>query len=256
MTSIHPTALVDARAQLGDTVTVGPFSIIEADVVIGDGTTIASHALIANGARIGKNCKIHKGAVVATIPQDLKFGFEETTFEIGDNTTIREFCTLNRGTRERGKSVVGANCLLMAYAHVAHDCHIGDNVILANCVQVAGHVDIEDQAIIGGLTGIHQFSRIGQHAMVGGGFRVHKDVPPYILAMGEPLQYGGINSIGLRRRGFSAESMSAMKKAYRFIYRSHLNVSQAVEKIKAEMPETPEIQNILDFIDKAERGLI
>ena len=256
MTNIHSTAIVDSKAQLGDNVSVGPFSVIDADVVIADGTSVASHVYIADGARIGANCKIHKGAVVATLPQDLKFGFEKSTFEIGDNTTVREFCTLNRGTNDRGKSVVGTNCLLMAYVHIAHDCFIGDNVILANSVQVAGHVDIEDYAIIGGLTGIHQFCRIGQHVMIGGGFRACKDVPPYILAMGEPLQYGGINSIGLRRRGFSAESMSALKKAYRLLYRSKLNVSQAVERIKAEVADSLEVKNILDFIEKAERGLI
>lgn len=256
MTNIHPTALVDSKAQLGKDVSIGPFSVIEGDVVIADGTSIASHVLVAGGARIGKNCRIHKGAVVATIPQDLKFGFEHSTFEIGDNTTVREFCTLNRGTKDRGKSAVGANCLLMAYVHVAHDCLIGEHVILANSVQVAGHVDIEDFVIIGGLTGIHQFCRVGQHVMVGGGLRVHKDIPPYILSMGEPLQYGGINSIGLRRRGFTAESMSAMKKAYRLLYRSKLNVSQAVERIKTDVPDTPQVVNILEFIEKAERGLI
>ncbi|MBN1481492.1 acyl-ACP--UDP-N-acetylglucosamine O-acyltransferase [candidate division KSB1 bacterium] len=256
MTHVHPSAIVDKRATIGDNVTIGAFSIVEGDVVIGDGTSIASHTLIADGARIGQNCKIHKGAVVATIPQDLKFTFESSTFEIGDNTTVREFCTLNRGTKERGKSSVGRNCLLMAYVHVAHDCFIGNNVILANCVQVAGHVDIEDFVIMGGLTGIHQFVRIGQHAMVGGGLRVVKDVPPYILAMGEPLQYGGINSVGLRRRGFTSDSLMIMKRAYRLLYRSKLNVSQAVERIKNEIEITPEIQNIIRFIEKADRGLI
>lgn len=256
MTNIHPSAIVNSKAQIGDNVTIGAFSIIEGDVVIGDGTSVASHVLVADGARIGKNCKIHKGAVVATIPQDLKFAFEPSTFEIGDNTTVREFCTLNRGTKERGTSSVGSNCLLMAYVHVAHDCYIGDNVILANCVQVAGHVDIENFVIIGGMTGIHQFVRIGQHAMIGGGFRVAKDVPPYILAMGEPLQYGGINSIGLRRRGFSADSLMILKRAYRLLYRSNLNVSQAVERIKNEIQLSPEVQNILQFIDKADRGLL
>mgnify|MGYP006282567711 CR=1 FL=1 len=256
MTEIHPSAIVDKKAQIGDNVTIGAFTIVEGDVVIGDGTSVASHALIADGARIGANCKIHKGAVVSTIPQDLKFGFEESTFEIGDNTTVREFCTLNRGTKDRGKSVVGSNCLLMAYAHVAHDCFIGDNVILANAVQVAGHVDIEDYVIIGGLSGVHQFVRVGQHCMIGGIMRIVKDVPPYVLAMGEPLQYGGINSIGLRRRGFSSDATMNIKRAYRLLYRSKLNVSQAVEKIKQEVKATPEVRNILEFITKSKRGLI
>ncbi len=256
MTTIHPTALVDSKAELADNVTVGPFTIIEGDVVVDEGTAIASHALIADGARIGKNCKIHKGAVVSTIPQDLKFGGEKTTFEIGDNTTVREFCTLNRGTEERGKSIVGADCLLMAYVHVAHDCVVGDRVILANSVQVAGHVDIEDHAIIGGLTGIHQFVRIGAHVMIGGGLRVLKDVPPYILAMGCPLQYGGLNSVGLRRRGFTEETTRKMKNAYRLLYRSKLNVSQAVEKIKSDIEQIDEVRAIINFIEKADRGLI
>ena len=256
MTTIHPTALVDKKAHLGDNVSVGAFAIIEADVEIGDGTTIASHALVADGARIGKDCKIHNGAVVSTVPQDLKFGGEKTLFNIGDNTTIREFCTLNRGTHESGASTVGSNCLLMAYVHVGHDCAIGNDVIIANSVQCGGHVHIDDHAIIGGMVGIHQFSRIGQHVMVGGGFRITKDVPPYILAMGEPLRFAGINSVGLRRRGFQPDVLSALKKTYRILYRSKLNVSQAVARIKEDVEMLPEVENIVHFIEKAERGLL
>ena len=256
MTTIHPTAIVDAKAQLGKNVSVGPFAIIEADVEIGDGTTIASNALIADGARIGRNCRIHNGAVIATLPQDLKFGGEKTTFEIGDNTTVREFCTLNRGTVDRGKSSIGANCLLMAYVHVGHDCDIGDNVILANTIQIGGHVHIEDWAIIGGMVGIHQFCHVGQHCMVGGGFRITKDVPPYVLAMREPLRFAGLNSVGLRRRGFKPEVMAALKKTYRILYRSNLNVSQAVARIKEDVEMLPEVENVVRFIEEAERGLI
>ncbi|MDZ7369953.1 MAG: acyl-ACP--UDP-N-acetylglucosamine O-acyltransferase [candidate division KSB1 bacterium] len=256
MTSIHPTAIVDPKAELGENVSVGPYTIIEGDVQIGDNTTIASQVLIADGARIGSGCRIHHGAVIATLPQDLKFGGEKTTFEIGNNTTVREFCTLNRGTQMRGKSVVGSNCLLMAYTHVAHDCIVGDNVILANAVQLAGHVTVEDWAIIGGLTGVHQFCRIGRHVMVGGHFRVTKDVPPYILASEEPLRFVGLNSVGLRRRGFSEETMRALKHAYRLIYRSNLNVSQAVARIREEVELIPEVLHILEFIEKAERGII
>lgn len=256
MTTIHPSALVDKQAKLGANVSIGAFAIIEADVEIGDGTTIASNVLVAAGARIGKECLIHNGVVVSTLPQDLKFEGEKTTFEIGDNTTIREFCTLNRGTKESGKSSIGSNCLLMAYAHVAHDCRVGDNVIIANAVQLGGHVEIEDYAIIGGMTGVHQFCRVGRHVMVGGGFRITKDVPPYILAMSEPLQFAGINSVGLRRRGFKPDVLSALKKTYRLLYRSQLNVSQAVARIKEDVEMLPEVENVLHFIEKAERGLV
>lgn len=256
MTQIHPTALVDHKAQIGENVTIGAFSIIEGDVIIGENSKIASHVFIGEGARIGKNCNIHKGAVVATIPQDLKFAGEKTLFELGDNTTVREFCTLNRGTHESGKSSVGKNCLLMAYSHVAHDCKIGDNVIMANAVQLAGHVSIEDWAIIGGGSGVHQFCHVGQHCMIGGMLRVTKDVPPYILAASEPLKFAGLNSIGLRRRGFTPETLKILKNVYRLIYRSNLNVSQAVERIKQEIELTEHVKNVLSFIKESERGLI
>jgi UDP-N-acetylglucosamine acyltransferase len=256
LADIHPTAVVDPGARLDSGVTVGAFAVIERNVEIGKGTSIGPHALIADGARIGVNCVIHNGAAVATLPQDLKFGGEETRFEIGDHTTIREFCTLNRGTLESGKSSIGKNGLLMAYAHVAHDCAIGDNVILANGVQLGGHVHIGDWAIIGGMTPVHQFCHIGAHCMVGGGYRVIKDVPPFILASGEPMRFGGLNAIGLRRRGFDAATLATLKKAYRLIYRSKLNVSQAVERIKHELDLTPEVRQILDFIEHSDRGLI
>ncbi len=256
MTSIHPTALVDKKARLGKNVSVGAFSIVEADVEIGEGSQIASHVLVADGARIGKNCKIHKGAVVATWPQDLKFSGEPSVFIIGDNTTIREFCTLNRGTRELGKSQIGGDCLLMAYAHVAHDCIVGDHAILANGVQLGGHVEIGAWAIIGGMTPVHQFCKIGQHCMIGGGYRAVQDVPPYIMATGEPLRYAGLNSIGLKRRGFSSETLSILKKAYRFIFRSKLNLTQALERIENELEPIPEIKNIIEFVKSSDRGLI
>ena len=256
MTQIHPQAIVDKKAQLGEDVTVGPFTIIESNTIIGNGTWIASGALIANGARIGKNCEIHHGAVIGTVPQDLKFGGEETEIIIGDRTIIREYCDLNRGTHHRGKTTIGSDCLLMAYAHAAHDCIVGDHVIMANAVQLGGHVDIEDWVILGGVTGVHQFCRVGQHAMIGGHFRAVQDVPPYILTAGEPLRFGGLNVIGLRRRGFSSEQILALKKAYRLLYRSELNTTQAIRRIKEEMEITTEIQNVLDFINKSERGII
>lgn len=256
MIEIHPTAVVAKEAQLSENVTIGAFAVVEADVVIGEGTSVGPHTLIASGARIGKNCRIHNGTVVATLPQDLKFGGEATLFVIGDNTTIREFCTLNRGTLAHGKSAIGSNCLLMAYAHVAHDCEVGNNVIMANGVQLGGHVTIEDWAIIGGMTPVHQFCHVGQHCMVGGAFRVVQDIPPYILASDEPLRFAGLNSIGLRRRGFSSETLLQLKRVYRVLYRSNLNVTQALERIKAEFEMTPEIQNIVRFIETSDRGII
>lgn len=255
-TTIHPTAIVSSKAELAEGVVVGPFAVIEEDVTIDEGTHIGPHVLVANGARIGKKCVIHNGAVVSTAPQDLKYNNEPTLFEIGDNTTIREFCTLNRGTIAHGKTTVGSNCLLMAYMHVAHDCIVGNNVIIANSVQLAGHVTIDDWAIIGGATVIHQFVTIGAHTMIGGGFRVIKDVPPYIMAGRDPLCFERLNVIGLRRRGFTQDSIDALNDAYRILYLSQLNVSQGIEKIKETMAITPEIHQLIDFVANAKRGII
>lgn len=256
MSQIHPTAIIDPKARIGENVFIGAFSIVEADVEIGDGTIIASHVAVNNGARIGKNCNIHKGAVVASIPQDLKFGGEDSLFIIGDNTTIREFATLNRGTHALGKSQIGKNCLLMAYTHVAHDCLVGDHVIMANGVQLGGHVEIHDHAIIGGMTPVHQFCRVGAHCMVGGGYRVVQDVPPYITVSGEPLKYAGLNVLGLKRRGFDSNTTLLLKRAYRFIFREGLSLKHAKQKINDEIELIPEIQNVLNFIEKSDRGLI
>ena len=204
-TRIDSRSVVSPKAQIGEDVSVGPFSVIEDDVIVGNGTTIGSGALIANGSRIGRECRIHHGAVLGTAPQDLKFRGEVTTLEIGDHTTIREYATLNRGTKEHWKTVVGNHCFFMAYAHVAHDCTIGNHVILANSVNMGGHVVIEDHAVVGGVVAIHQFSHIGRHSMVGGGFRVTKDVPPFVLAGSEPLAFTGLNTIGLKRRNFPVD---------------------------------------------------
>ncbi len=256
-THIHPTAIVHPKAQIRDGVKIEAYAVVEGDVLIGEGSYVGPHVLIDNGARIGKNCKIHKGAVVSTPPQDLSYNNEPTLFEIGDNTTIREFCTLNRGTKKQHfKSVVGSNCLLMAYVHVAHDCVIGNNVIIANSVQMAGHITIDEYAFIGGLVAIHQFVNIGAHAIVGGHFRIPKDIPPYIMAGGWPVTYERLNVIGLRRRGFSKETIDTLHEAYRILYLSKLNVTQGIEKIKATMAITPEVQNILDFVAKSKRGII
>lgn len=254
--TIDPRAVISSKAQLGENVAVGPFAVIEDDVIIGAGTHIGSNVVIASGTRIGKECRIHHGAVLGTIPQDLKFRDEPTTLEVGDHTIIREYATLNRGTHDRLKTTIGNHCFIMAYVHIAHDCEIGNHVILANSVNMAGHVVIEEYAIIGGVTPIHQFVRIGRHAMVGGGFRVPKDVPPYVLAGQEPMVFQGLNTVGLKRRNFPSETIEVLEKAYRILYQSHLNVSQAVERMKAELPQTQEVQYILDFIAASKRGII
>jgi UDP-N-acetylglucosamine acyltransferase len=256
VTGIHPNAVVDPAARIGRGVTIGPHAVIEHDTEIGDGSRIDSCARICCGARIGRECHIFHGAVVGEIPQDLKFHGEETVAIIGDRTKVREYVTVHRGTENRKKTEVGADCLLMAYAHVAHDCLVKDHVILANIVQLGGHVTVDDWAYIGGMTGIHQFTHIGKHAFVGGGFRCTQDVPPYILASGEPLKYSGLNVVGLRRRGFSNETINQLKEVYRLIYRSEFNISQALEQIQSAFEPTEEIQEIVSFIKHSERGIV
>ncbi len=257
-TSIDSAARVGSKAQIGSGVSIGPFTIVEDGAVIGGGTAIAANALIGKGARIGKECKIHHGAIVGHEPQDLKYAGEETTCEIGDRTVIREYATLHRGTGEGGRTIIGSDCFIMGYVHIAHDCIIGNNVIFSNAVMIAGHSEVEDHVIIGGITPIHQFVHIGRHSMIGGGLRVPKDVPPYILAGQEPLIFQGLNSVGLRRRGFSAEVLSALEKAYNVIYNSNLNVSQAVARIKedASLVAVAEVQHVLTFIANSKRGIL
>jgi UDP-N-acetylglucosamine acyltransferase len=254
--TIDPTAVVSPKAQLEPGVAIGAFTVVEENVTIGGGTVIGSHALIASGARIGRECRIHHGAVVGTAPQDLKFRGEPTLLEIGNHTTIREYVTLNRGTAERGKTTIGSHCFIMAYAHVAHDCSVGSNVILANSVNMAGHVIIEDHVVIGGLVPVHQFVRVGCHAMIGGGFRVPKDVPPYILAGQEPLVFQGLNLVGLKRRNFSRETLDLLRKTYQILYESNLNITQALERIRREIPASDEVNHIVEFIEKSKRGVI
>jgi UDP-N-acetylglucosamine acyltransferase len=255
-TTIHPSAVVSPKAHLGQNVSVGPYVVIEENVTVGDGTTIAPHALISRGTRLGRECRVFHSAAVGGPPQDLKYKDEPTTLEVGDRTTIREFATLNRGTVASGKTTIGSDCLIMAYAHIAHDCRVGNQVIIANCSALAGHVTIEDWVIVGGLTPIHQFVRIGIHSMVGGGVRVAKDVPPYVLASQSPVIFEGLNLIGLRRRGFSRATIDLIDTAYRLIYRSGLNVSQAVTRIRQEIDLIPEIQTLLDFVTSSRRGII
>jgi UDP-N-acetylglucosamine acyltransferase len=255
-TNIDSRAVVSPKALIGDGVQVGPFSVIEDDVTIGDGTWIGPHAVVHAGSRVGRECKIHAMAAIGGPPQDLKYRGEPTTVEIGDKTVVREFVTLNRGTVETGRTVIGSNCLFMAYSHVGHDCVVGDNVILANCGEVGGHVHVGHWVILGALTGVHQFCSIGDHAMVGGCFRVVKDVPPYVLAGSEPLIFERLNVVGLRRRGFSDKSIEVLDRTYRLIYRSSLNVSQAVARIKQEVEQTPEVRAVLSFIARSKRGII
>jgi UDP-N-acetylglucosamine acyltransferase len=250
MNQIHPSA------KLGKGVKVDAFTVIHEDVEIGDGTWIGSNVTIFPGARIGKTCKIFPGAVISAIPQDLKFAGEVTTAEIGDNTTIREFVTVNRGTKALGKTVVGKNCLLMAYVHVAHDCIVGSNCILANGVTLAGHIEIEDYAILEGLVAVQQFIRIGAHSFIGGGSLVRKNVPPYVRAAKEPLSYVGINSIGLRRRGYSDERVKDIQDAYRIIFVKGLNISNAMAQVESEVPASSERDFILDFIRNSQDGII
>ncbi|MCR9065206.1 MAG: acyl-ACP--UDP-N-acetylglucosamine O-acyltransferase [Cytophagales bacterium] len=252
----QPLAYVHPEAKIAQNVVIEPFSTISKDVVIGDGTWIGPNVTIMEGARIGKNCKIFPGAVIAGIPQDLKFEGEYTTVEIGDNTTIRECVTINRGTVDKFKTVIGKNCLIMAYVHVAHDCIIGDNVILANCVQLAGHIEIGDHVFIGGTSAVHQFVKIGLHSMIAGGSLVRKDVPPFIKAAREPLSYAGVNSIGLRRRGYSNDQISDIQEIYRYIYLKGYNFSDAQRAVELELSATPERDEVLFFLKKSERGII
>ena len=229
---------------------------IHKNVEIGEGTWIGSNVTIMEGARIGKNCKIFPGAVISAIPQDLKFNGEDTTTEIGDNTTIRECVTINRGTLAKGKTVVGSNCLLMAYSHVAHDTILGNNVIIGNGTQIAGEVIIHDYAILSGLVAVHQFVNIGPHVMISGGSLVRKDVPPYTKAAREPLSYEGVNSIGLRRRGFTAEKIGEIQEIYRKLYLRGMNNAKALINIETEMPATQERDEIITFIRSSDRGVM
>lgn len=252
---ISTLAHVDPKAQLGANVTVEPFASIAGDVIIGDNTWIGSNAVIYDGARIGSNCRIFNGASVSSIPQDLKFRGEKTTIEIGDNTTVREFATLNRGTAAKGKTVIGNNCLLMAYAHVAHDCIVGNNVIMVVQTMLGGEVRVDDWAIIGGGSGAHQFVRLGAHSMMAGGTIAVMDVPPYVRAGRSPLSFMGINSIGLERRGFSKEKITEIHEIYRVIYNMGKNRTQAFKYIEENFAPTDERDLIIDFFRTSERGV-
>lgn len=256
MSSISSLAFVHPEAQIGKNVIIHPFAFVDKNVTIDDGTVVMPNATILSGARIGKKCTIFPNSTISAIPQDLKFAGEETIVIVGDETIVRECVTINRGTASRGSTIVGNNCLLMAYSHVAHDCILKDYVILGNSTQLAGEVEIDDFAIISGGSLVHQFSRIGAHTMIQGGSKVPKDIPPYTMVGREPLTYVGLNFVGLRRRGFSSEVINLIQDTYRFIYLSGLNTTQAIEKIEIELPETKEKSHIIDFIKSSTRGII
>jgi UDP-N-acetylglucosamine acyltransferase len=253
---IHPSAVISPEASIGKNVSVGPFAIIGEGCEVGDGCVIAARATLERNVKLAANVKIGSGTILGGEPQDLKFGGEETTVEIGEGTTIREYTTINRGTTHSFKTTVGRNCLLMSYVHLAHDCQIGDGVILSNVVQLAGHVIVEDKAIISGLTAVHQFVRIGRHSFIGGCSRVSKDIPPFLKAVGNPVKLYGLNTIGLQRNGFSDEVLRELKRAYRLFFRSDLNVSQAMEQASAELEPYPEVLELVKFVEASERGVV
>ncbi len=253
---IHPTALIDPDAELAPDVTVGPYSSIGPQVRIGAGSRVAGHAIIERNTLIGEGCSIGVGCVLGGEPQDRKYGGEETWLVVGDETLLRDYCTLNRGTTARGKTSIGRKCYMMTYVHVAHDCILEDCVVLANAVQLAGHVHIEEFASVGGSTPVHQFVRIGTHAFVGGGSRLPQDVPPYSRAAGNPFRLYGINTIGLTRAGFSPEVRLALKHAYRLLFNSKLTPTQAVNQLRLENPDITEVMRLVDFVATSERGVL
>ncbi len=252
---VHATAVVDPDAELGAGVVVGPYAVIGPRVVVGAGTEVGPHAYVDRDTILGEDCQVSKGAVLGTDPQDLKYKGESTRLIVGDRTVIREFATLNRGTEASGRSVVGSDCLLMAYTHVAHDCEIGNHVIISNATQMAGHVTIEDWAVVSGLVAIHQFVRIGAHSFVGGGSRIPQDVPPYCRVVGNPPKLYGLNAVGLDRRGLSADVRKSLKATYRILFQSGLNVSQGLKRAEDEVEQIPEVRHLLTFIRSSERGI-
>lgn len=256
MSDISPNAFVHPDAKIGKDVVIEPFAYIDSNTEIGDGTYIMSNANVRYGARIGFGCKVFPGAVVGGIPQDLKFDGEDSLAIIGNNTTIRECVTVNRGTKSKGYTKVGDNCLLMAYSHIAHDCVLKDHVIIGNASQLAGEVEVDDYAIISGGALVHQFTHIGEHVMIQGGTRLGKDIPPFIIAGREPVSYAGINLVGLRRRGYSNEVINQIQEAYRLIYQSGLNVTDAIAKLESDLTQTSEIKKVISFVRNSSRGIV
>lgn len=253
---VHQLSAVDKRAQIDKNVVVEAFTTIAGDVEIGEGTWIGPNVTIMDGARIGKNCKIFPGTVISAIPQDLKFDGEDTQVIIGDHTTIRECVTINRGTKALGYTKIGDHCLIMATTHIAHDCVIGDHVIIVNGCGIAGHVEIGDYTVMGGLSAVHQFGKIGKHVMISGGSMIRKDIPPFVKVARDPISYAGINSVGLRRRGFSNDKIFEIQKIYRYIFQMKMNTSQAISFIEKEMLPTLERDEIITFIQNSPRGIV
>ena len=256
MSLISDKAVISPKAVVGTNVSIGPFSIIEDGVTVGDNSEIHSSALIHSGTTLAKGVRVFHSAIIGGEPQDLKFTGEKTSVEIGENTVVREFATISRGTKARNKTVVGSNCYIMSYVHIPHDSIIGNNVILSNAINMGGHVVIDDWAIVGGMVGIHQFVHVGAHSFIAFSARVTMDVPPYILAGGSPLGYKGLNVVGLKRRGFTDEQLRNIKNAYNLIYGPEYNISDAIKAVKDSVPMTDEIKNIISFIEQSERGII
>lgn len=253
--TIHPTALIDPSAELGTGVVVGPYAIIGPQVCIGDRCSVGPRVTLHRNVRLAEDVSIGDGSILGGDPQDLKYGGEETWVEIGPQTIIREYSTINRATSATFKTTVGARCFIMTYVHLAHDCHVGDDVVIANATQCAGHVTIHDRAILSGLNAVHQFVTIGTYAFVGGGSRVNQDIPPYVKAVGNPMELYGLNSVGLQRAGFSGETVAALKRAYRLFFNSDLNLSQALERARSDLPAFPEVERFLAFVESSERGV-
>jgi UDP-N-acetylglucosamine acyltransferase len=253
---IHATAIISARATIGERVEVGPFAIIGEGCEVGDDCVIAPRATLERDVKLGIGVKVGIGSVLGGAPQDLKYAGEHTTVEIGDGTVIREYVTINRGTAQSFKTTVGSKCLLMSYVHLAHDCHLGNGVILGNTVQLAGHVTIDDRATLSGLSGVHQFVRIGRNAFIGGCSRVSKDIPPFLKAVGNPIKLYGLNGVGLQRNGFPEEVVRELKRAYRLFFRSDLNLSQAMDRAETELNMYPEVRELMEFVEGSGRGVV
>jgi UDP-N-acetylglucosamine acyltransferase len=253
---IHPTAIVSPDAEIGSNVEIGAFAIIGEGCIVGDGCVISPRATLERNVTTGPDVKVGIGSILGGAPQDLKYAGEETTVEVGEGTVIREYVTINRGTSHSFKTTVGNDCLLMSYVHIAHDCNVGNNVILSNVVQLAGHVTIEDKAIISGVSAVHQFARIGRHSFIGGFSRVSKDIPPFLKAVGNPVKLYGLNTIGLQRSGMDENTIRELKRAYRLLFRSDLNVTQAIERAHTELEPLPEVKELVGFVEASVRGVV